>query len=373
MSISPQPGPSRHPAILTRPGGWHVAADAWRRSAAAILRDVELTRAIAAIDCLEADAYLARHIRTMPALADRLDEVLLLGSAVNPAAPHASPANQPAARRRGPKRTSRSAPRSAVTAAAAAPPRPPSLAALDPAYEAFIEPVGWTNLCREDPKTPMGLAARLEAGHEHHPRDDRPGGRMSIPTTTNGTRPAATANGVAPPHSLEAEQSVLGGILLSDRAMYGLVIEEGLKAGDFYRDRHRLIYDAMCRLHGSGEPVDVLTVADHLERDGRLADAGGRAGDRRAHRRRPRASAPSAATPRSSPTPPAPGTAQRHLRDPGADRSTRRHDGPQLLADAEQTIFRSRPDRPARPVDTLARGIARSRARAPRARGQLRR
>ncbi|MCA1698698.1 MAG: hypothetical protein LC790_07295, partial [Actinobacteria bacterium] len=51
--------------------------------------------------------------------------------------------------------------------------------------------------------------------------------------------PAQIATGVAPPHSLEAEQSVLGGILLSDRAMYGLVIEEGLKAEDFYRERHR--------------------------------------------------------------------------------------------------------------------------------------
>ena len=58
---------------------------------------------------------------------------------------------------------------------------------------------------------------------------------------------------LAPPHSLEAEQSVLGGILLSDRAMYGLVIEEGLKPEDFYRERHRLIYESMLALYRETE------------------------------------------------------------------------------------------------------------------------
>ena len=53
---------------------------------------------------------------------------------------------------------------------------------------------------------------------------------------------------------------MLGGILLSDRAMYGLVIEEGLKPEDFYRDRHRAIYEAMLALYRESEPIDVLTV-----------------------------------------------------------------------------------------------------------------
>jgi replicative DNA helicase len=89
--------------------------------------------------------------------------------------------------------------------------------------------------------------------------------------------PAQIATGVAPPHSLEAEQSVLGGILLSDRAMYGLVIEEGLKSDDFYRDRHRLIYESMLALYRESEPIDVLTVAEHLRSAGLLEDAGGKA------------------------------------------------------------------------------------------------
>jgi len=89
--------------------------------------------------------------------------------------------------------------------------------------------------------------------------------------------PAQIATGVAPPHSLEAEQSVLGGILLSDRAMYGLVIEEGLKPEDFYRERHRLIYESMLALYRESEPIDVLTVAEHLRSAGRLDDVGGKA------------------------------------------------------------------------------------------------
>jgi replicative DNA helicase len=91
-------------------------------------------------------------------------------------------------------------------------------------------------------------------------------------------RPSAQiATGVAPPHSLEAEQSVLGGILLSDRAMYGLVIEEGLKPEDFYRDRHRAIYESMLALYRDSEPIDVLTVSEHLRSTGKLEEAGGKA------------------------------------------------------------------------------------------------
>ncbi|MDX6689432.1 MAG: replicative helicase, partial [Solirubrobacteraceae bacterium] len=97
------------------------------------------------------------------------------------------------------------------------------------------------------------------------------------PPDFDPARPAQVATGVAPPHSLEAEQSVLGGILLSDRAMYGLVIEEGLKPEDFYRERHRVIYEAMLSLYRESEPIDVLTVSEHLRAAGNLDDAGGKA------------------------------------------------------------------------------------------------
>ena len=107
---------------------------------------------------------------------------------------------------------------------------------------------------------------------------------MSAVSTANG---AASAHGgaIAPPHNLDAEQSVLGAILLSDRSLYALVIEEGLRPEDFYRERHGAIYEAMLALYNECEPVDVLTVTDRLRQMGRLEDIGG-AGDRgRADRR----------------------------------------------------------------------------------------
>src|SRR4051794_38641998 len=80
----------------------------------------------------------------------------------------------------------------------------------------------------------------------------------------------------APPHNLEAEMSVLGSILISDRTLYALVIEEGLKPEDFYRERHKSIYQAMLELYHESEPIDVVTVSDHLKQRGRLEEAGGR-------------------------------------------------------------------------------------------------
>ena len=89
--------------------------------------------------------------------------------------------------------------------------------------------------------------------------------------------PAPSAIGAPPPHSLEAERSVLGAILLSDRTLYTLVIDEGLKPEDFYRDRHATIYQAILDLYNENEPVDVLTVTEHLRSNGHLDDAGGAA------------------------------------------------------------------------------------------------
>ncbi|HEY8581462.1 MAG TPA: replicative DNA helicase [Capillimicrobium sp.] len=89
--------------------------------------------------------------------------------------------------------------------------------------------------------------------------------------------PSAQHNGHAPPHNLEAEQGVLGAILLSERSLYALVIEEGLKPDDFYRERHRLIYASMLRLYAVNEPIDPLTVAEDLRQAGELDQAGGEA------------------------------------------------------------------------------------------------
>ncbi|MDP9293028.1 MAG: hypothetical protein M3O90_01165 [Actinomycetota bacterium] len=82
---------------------------------------------------------------------------------------------------------------------------------------------------------------------------------------------------VAPPQNLEAEQSVLGAVLLSDTALPALIIDERLQPEDFYREAHGLIYQAMLDLHTVGEPVDALTLVEHLKQSGLLERAGGRA------------------------------------------------------------------------------------------------
>jgi replicative DNA helicase len=81
----------------------------------------------------------------------------------------------------------------------------------------------------------------------------------------------------APPQNLEAEQSVLGAVLLSDTALPALIIDERLQPEDFYREAHGLIFQAMLDLHTVGEPVDALTLVEHLKQSGLLDRVGGRA------------------------------------------------------------------------------------------------
>ena len=77
-----------------------------------------------------------------------------------------------------------------------------------------------------------------------------------------------------PPHDLEAEQSVLGAMLVNTNAI--TAVAETLAADDFYRDTHRLIYRAALTLYDKGEEVDVVTLSAQLDRDGVLERAGGR-------------------------------------------------------------------------------------------------
>ena len=77
-----------------------------------------------------------------------------------------------------------------------------------------------------------------------------------------------------PPHDLDAEQSVLGAMLINPNAI--TAVAESLSAEDFYRDTHRLIYKAALTLYDKGQEVDVVTLSAQLERDGVLERAGGR-------------------------------------------------------------------------------------------------
>jgi replicative DNA helicase len=79
----------------------------------------------------------------------------------------------------------------------------------------------------------------------------------------------------APPQDLNAEESVLGAMLISPGALG--VVSEILVADDFYRHEHGAIFSACLELDGLGRPVDALTVADYMDQCGTLDRGGGRA------------------------------------------------------------------------------------------------
>jgi replicative DNA helicase len=77
-----------------------------------------------------------------------------------------------------------------------------------------------------------------------------------------------------PPQNLDAEESVLGAMMLAPGAIGA--VSEVLDAGDFYRESHAKIYRAALALYARGEPVDAITLVDELEERGELEDAGSR-------------------------------------------------------------------------------------------------
>jgi replicative DNA helicase len=83
-------------------------------------------------------------------------------------------------------------------------------------------------------------------------------------------------DGRVPPHNIEAEESLLGALLLSREAI-AVVAEAGLEPGDFYKPAHQHIYEAIKALAGAGVPVDPVTVGDELRRTGLLDELGGSA------------------------------------------------------------------------------------------------
>jgi replicative DNA helicase len=93
-------------------------------------------------------------------------------------------------------------------------------------------------------------------------------------TDRRGDRPSGRGEGRVPPHNLQAEESVLGALLLSRDAI-GQVSEQGLSPSDFYRPSHQHIFDAVRALYSAGSPVDTVTVADELRRAGLLDEVGG--------------------------------------------------------------------------------------------------
>ncbi|MGB5279660.1 MAG: replicative DNA helicase [Gammaproteobacteria bacterium] len=76
-----------------------------------------------------------------------------------------------------------------------------------------------------------------------------------------------------PPHSVEAEQAVIGGLLLDNRAWEE--IADRVVESDFYRGDHRLIFNAIRSLEEKSQPFDAVTLSEWLDKNGQLEDAGG--------------------------------------------------------------------------------------------------
>ncbi|MEA2144773.1 MAG: replicative helicase [Solirubrobacteraceae bacterium] len=86
---------------------------------------------------------------------------------------------------------------------------------------------------------------------------------------------SAVQNIAVPPHNLEAEKSVLGAVLLDERHLHGLLVEEHLRPKDFFREAHRHVFAAMMELYENDRKIDHLTIAETLRQRGNLEEAGG--------------------------------------------------------------------------------------------------
>ncbi len=95
-----------------------------------------------------------------------------------------------------------------------------------------------------------------------------------VSNRTFGLGGGASGDGLRlPPHSIEAEQSVLGGLML-DAAAWDQIADR-VRSEDFYRNDHRLIFEAVAGLIERSQPCDAVTLSGHLESQGVLDQAGG--------------------------------------------------------------------------------------------------
>src|SRR5439155_14853956 len=85
--------------------------------------------------------------------------------------------------------------------------------------------------------------------------------------------PTRLTDAAPPPHNLEAEQAVLGSILLDPTVVSR--VRELLRPEDFYNDSHRLIFETIAAMFGGGERIDLVTVTDRLRDKRQLDSAGG--------------------------------------------------------------------------------------------------
>jgi replicative DNA helicase len=86
---------------------------------------------------------------------------------------------------------------------------------------------------------------------------------------------SAVQNIAVPPHNLEAEKSVLGAVLLDERHLHALLVEEQLRPDHFYREQYGAVFAAMLALYENDRKIDHLTVSEMLRQNGKLEEVGG--------------------------------------------------------------------------------------------------
>ncbi|MDX1352244.1 MAG: DnaB-like helicase N-terminal domain-containing protein, partial [Thiomicrorhabdus sp.] len=91
----------------------------------------------------------------------------------------------------------------------------------------------------------------------------------------NSTKNTAEELFKVPPHSIEAEQSVLGGLMLSDDVLDDVSVI--VNASDFYTKQHQVIFDAIFELNRNNKPFDLVSVVAYLGNTGQLETAGDKA------------------------------------------------------------------------------------------------
>jgi len=93
---------------------------------------------------------------------------------------------------------------------------------------------------------------------------------------TNGARAATIQDPQVPPQNLDAEESVLGAMMLSPGAIAAVSEVLAPDGREFYRESHGKIYRGALALYAKGEPVDAITLVDELDERGELEDVGGK-------------------------------------------------------------------------------------------------
>ena len=84
---------------------------------------------------------------------------------------------------------------------------------------------------------------------------------------------ADSAGLTTPPHNLDAEEAVIGSVLIDPESFFD--VAEFLKPDDFYLVKHRWIWDVFVNLHDARTPIDLLTVQEELDRREQLGEVGG--------------------------------------------------------------------------------------------------